>query len=143
MLTKLISNNKDIQHLSLNNCNISVQEMLHFSHILQGVYTLQYLDISYISLDDILIVENITHVIFCNTQLKYLQLAGCNLSACHSAQIIAAIKHCCNLVLLNLSYNHIVNVTELLNTGCIQYLYLKNCFLDSSKLHNIVAEFKH
>ena len=33
-----------------------------------------------------------------------------------------------------------MNVTELLNTGCIQYLYLKNCFLDSSKLHNIVAE---
>ena len=142
ILTKLINNNKNMKSLILRNFNISAQEMLQLSHILQDVYSLQYLDFSHAHINESRVVENI---IISSNKLKYLQLAGCKLNTLYLTKIIAATQFCNNLVLLNLSHNNIVSIgcikelTEKLINGHIQYLYLENCSLTSSELLNITA----
>ena len=145
ILTTLIFNNETINHLSLQSCNISIQKMLQLTQILRDVYSLQYLDFSYVNISDPQVVENIINVILSNTKLRCLQLAGCKLNAFHITNIVAALKLCNNLVLLNLSHNNIASLsaikelTELLINGHIQYLYLQNCFLNLSELQDIMA----
>ena len=119
--------------------------MLQLSQILQDIYSLQYLDISYVNINDPQVVDNIVNIIFSNIKLRYLQLAGCKLNAFHITKIVAALKLCNSLVLLNLSHNNIASIsaikelTELLINGRVQYLYLENCFLNSSEFQDVMA----
>ena len=145
ILTNLINNNENIKYLNLQSCSISIPEMLQLSQILQDVYSLQYLDISYVNINDIQVVENIVSIIFSNTKLRCLQLAGCKLNTFYITKILAALKLCNNLVLLNLSHNNIASLsaikelTELLINGRVRYLYLENCFLNSSEFQDVMA----
>ena len=144
-LKKLIRNNDRIEHLSLSKCDISIQEMLQLSDILQYVYSLHYLDFSHIHIGDTQVVENIMNAIYSNKKLKYLQLSGCNLNALYVTNIIAALRLCSNLVLLNLSHcnamnlNTINELTKLLLSVNIQYLFLEGCSLNSFDLQNIIS----
>ena len=145
ILTSLIFNNETIKHLSLRCCKISIQKMLQLTQILRDVYSLQYLDFSYVNISDPQVVENIINVILSNTKLRCLQLAGCKLNAFHITKIVSALKLCNNLVLLNLSHNNIASLsaikelTELLINGHIQYLYLENCYINTSEHQDIMA----
>ena len=144
-LQKLIRNNDSIEHLSLSKCDISIHEMIILSQILQYVNSLHYLDFSHIYIDDPQVVENIMNTIYGNNKLKYLKLSGCSLNAFHITNITTALKLCNKLVLLNLSHcndmnlNTIKNLTDLLKTGSIQYLFLEDCSLNSNDFQNIIT----
>ena len=147
-LTKLIDNNKRITYLNLSNSSISNWEMLQFTDVLQDVHSLQYLNLSRVYISDPQVVENIRNLISRNAKLKHLQLAmaGCMLNDIHIKELVAPVKLCSDLVLLNLSDNNIASsstikeLKELLTTcNNIKYLYLANCSLGTAELQNITA----
>ena len=149
VLTTLISNNEQVQHLNLANCKIlDLHELTKFTNVLQNNTSIQHLNLNNITLYDIA-VNKLAAAISQFSKLSHLEMSGCKLSKNGFEMLTFALKFTKNLVYLNLNHNKIVsartvaNLSELLyNCYCLTHLCLSNCALNSTYLRKIADSLK-
>jgi len=139
-LESLIDNNDKISHFELDNSVIPASKKLRILTAMLQFCQLKYLNLNYITVTEEM-EEKVVSLVNKNTELQYLELAGCKLSEKFPAVFVQTLN---KLLHLNLSHNTFTmtaatDISNLLSkTTILKHLIMADCGLSTTASLNVI-----